>query len=264
MTRKPLLKPIGLVRAGIDMLLAVLGFLVLLTIGSAYYLMRSHQETGKKQELFYCEVLPHIKGAEIRENRDSFPSIQGVYQNTKVKIVPLEDNLCYRGLPRLYLRIYLAVDNERQFRIVNMDERKHLFPPAAFEKHSMMIGQNNPQFELLLPEGTDHQAFDNISLAEILSEIKDCSEILFQRRFIRLTLLIAKGERAHYAILRAAKFPVLVLKNESFERNIKLLLKLHGEVAKIESTSEEKNACLASGYCRNNHSEFRLCSAGKT
>ncbi len=217
------------------MFYAGLVILCLLTIGSAYFFMRSLQEAKKKQEMFFSEILPFIKDANITENKDFFPALDGYFENIPIKIVPLADNLCYRGLPRLYIRIYILIKNEQLLRVANVDERKHLFPPASFEKFSFLLKNNKPNYEIFLPDR--FRVFDEGSFTRILAEIKDCSEILFHKNFIRLTLLLARGERGHYAVLRSVKFPILVLKYEQFKRNIKMVLELRKEVAKIDKAS---------------------------
>ncbi|MBU7006080.1 hypothetical protein [Phosphitispora fastidiosa] len=211
------------------------GMLVLLTLGSAYYLMRSLQEIRKKEEVFYREILPHMKQASFSENRGLLPSLEGLYHDLRIKIVPLGDNLCYRGLPRLYLKIYLAVDNDKLCRVVSINERAHLFPPAEFEKSRTFLGQDNPGFEICLPEEPKLEPENLNNLVNILSKIDNCSEILMQKKYIRLTLLLAHGEKGYYFVLRAMKFPALVLKDENLSRTVQLLFELRREVAKIES-----------------------------
>ncbi|PKM79479.1 MAG: hypothetical protein CVU89_17765 [Firmicutes bacterium HGW-Firmicutes-14] len=215
----------------------LIAMLFLLTLGSAYYFMRSLQENRRKEESFYSEILPHIEQASLTANRGLLPSLEGLYKDTRIKIVPLADNLCYRGLPRLYLKVYLSVDNDKLCRVVNIDERRHLFPPAEFEKHGYLLGKNNPRFEIFLPGEPKCNPGELDNLVNILSQINNCSEILINKKFIRMTLLLARGEKGYYAVLRAIRFPTLVLKHQHLSRTIQLLFDLRREVAEIE------NAC---------------------
>ncbi len=214
--------------------LAAMFLIGLLTAGSAYQLMRSRREAVKRQKLFYSEIIPHISEAQITNKRGMFPELEGIYENMRIRIVPAADNLCYRGLPHLYVKIYLFIDTDILLRILDLNERKHLFPPARFECHSILLGKDKPQFEVFLPGRQEHADLDNGKLLTIISGIKDCSEILVHKNFVRLTLKAATGDRGYYAVLRGVKFPVLILKYSNFEKNISLVLDLCREVSGFE------------------------------
>jgi len=216
------------------MLYLAFGLLSLLLTGSVYTYMHSLQETKRKQELFYSEIKPYIKEAVVREDRSSFPSIEGYYKNFKIKVIPHVDNLGLRSLPRLYARVYILINNKVQFRIVRTNERKHLFPPANLENGYNVLAEKSTEFALFYQGEQSGRCFDTGNITDILSGIDDCAEILVRKNFIRVTLLLAKGEKRNYAVLRAVKFPVLVLNYEHFRKTIKLLLKLREEVAGIE------------------------------
>lgn len=192
------------------------GILFLLLSGSAYSYMCSRQETRQKQELFYSEILPQIKEAVVKEDRNSFPSLEGFYKNLQLKVVPYIDNLGLRRLPRLYARVYIMVENRQIYRIVKTSERKHLFTLAGSESHCEI---------------------DSANIVKILAEIENCYEVIMQKTFIRATLLLAKGDKGYYAVLRAARFPVLILKKDRFEKTVNLLLRLREEVAGIEQAT---------------------------
>lgn len=212
----------------------VIGVFCLVLLGSAFYLMHSLKETKRKQELFYSEIIPHIKEAVIKEDRSSFPALEGFYNNMKIKVVPYVDTLSLRSLPRLYAKIYLAVNNNQLCRVVSTDGQRHLFPSVGFETWCAVVGENPAQFLLFLSGEQKGKGPDYSIIADILAGIPGCSEILFQKNYIKATLLLARGDKGHYAVLRTAKFPVLVLKYEHFSATVQSILRLRGEVGKIE------------------------------
>ncbi len=219
------------------MIYLAIGLLFLLMLGSAYIYWRSWQETKQKQELFYSELLPYIEEAMIIEDRNSFPSLQGLYKNKKIKVIPQVDNLSLRRLPRLYAKIYIRIDNEKLCRIVKANEPKHLFTPAGFENRCMVLGEEGSEFNLFLAAEVQNGDVGYNNIAALLSGKENYAEILIQKNYIRATVMLAKGEKAHYAVLRAARFPLLALKYEHFHNTVELLFRLREEVIKIEQAS---------------------------
>lgn len=198
--------------------------------------MHSRKRTKNKKAMFYSRILPFIQDAVVREST-TYPIMEGIYQNYAVKIVPKVDTLTYRSLPRLYIRVYIMLENERQCRIVKTSEREYLCPPADFEKYSLGLSEEQPELKVFLAGEPDRDHIDLKRIENLLSNIDEFSEILMRKKFIRATFLITRGERSYYTVLRAAEFPDLALESKYFNEIICTLLKLREEVAKFERAS---------------------------
>lgn len=177
--------------------------------------MHSLQQSRTNQTLFYSKILSFIREAKVTKTRLTYPIIQGVYKNTRIKLVPEVDNLSLRSLPRLYLKIYVMLKNDISYRLYRVGKAYRLF----------VCGD---------------EVLDSARVAGLLSQIQDASEILAGEGFVRIKLFLAEGDKNYYRVLRAAKFPALALNSKQFDKTINILLRLHKEVHEICEESLKK------------------------
>lgn len=170
--------------------------------------MHSLHQNRKKQTLFYSQIRSDIREAKVTKTRFDYPILQGIYKNIRIKLVPEVDNLYLRSLPCLYLKIYVLLKNDIPYKINRVGEVSGLFIP-------------------------EDDVLDFIAVTGLLSQIQGVSEVLAGEGFVRVKIFLAEGDINYYRVLRAAKFPNLILKSEHFTKTINLLLRLHKEVHEI-------------------------------
>lgn len=213
-----------------DFLLVV--SIVLLLAWSAYLFMRSRKKSRQKGLLFYSELLSEFQQYEFSKSTTQFPVLSGIYEGYKVKLVPEADNLVFQRLPRLYLRIYIYVPNTVLLRLRKLDfetQSNHLFLPGTFEKRHRETRFNNQEYRLFLSDDPYPLNLE-ASLAELFPDSNCCAEMLFQKSFIRVTILLSKGKQSSYIMTRAADFDNLIFKREFFQTHFQAVLELHKEL----------------------------------
>lgn len=204
----------------------------LLLAWSAYSIMHSRKKTKQKALLFYSELMPYMEHYELSKSTTQFPVLSGIYEGYRVKLVPEADNLIFQRVPRLYLRIYIYVPNTVLLRLRNLDyetQSNHLFPPSSFEKSHSEISINNQDFRLFLADG-QYPLNLEASLANLFPEGNNCAEMLFQKSFIRGTILLSKGKQSSYILTRATDFSNLIFRRKFFQIYFQAMLELHMEV----------------------------------
>ena len=200
---------------------------------SAYSIMHSIQKAKKKALMFHSEIIPCMQEYELSKSTTQFPVLSGIYEGNKVKFVPEADSLVFRRLPLLYLRIYIYIPSTVLLRLRKLDfetQSNHLFPPSSFEKSHSEIRLNNQEFRLFIGDG--HYPLNlEASLAKLIPEDNNCAEILFQKNFIRVTILLSKANQSSYIINRTTDFDDLIFKREFFETYLQAMLALHNELS---------------------------------
>jgi len=218
-----------------DFLLVV--SIVLLLAWSAYSVMRSRQKARQKAASFYSELQPYVEHCEFSKSTTQFQILSGIYEGYKVKLVPEVDKLVFQRLPRLYLRIYVYVPNTVFFRLRNQSfdtQSNYLFPPNSFESSYREIKLNNQDYGLFLGDG-EHPLNIGTCLEQSFPAGDRCAELLFQANFIRVTILLAKGQQSSYILTRAADFSDLVFRKDFFQTYFQAVLELHKELNQTDT-----------------------------
>lgn len=206
--------------------------LVLLLAWSAYSFMHSRKKFREKGLLFYSELLPELQEYEFSKSSTQFPILSGIYQGYKIKMVPEADKSVFQRLPRLYLRIYIYVPGTVLLRLRKLDidtQSNHLFLPSSFEKSHQEIRINYQNYRLFLGKA-DYPANLTTVLEDLFPVSNNVAEMLFQQNFIRVTILLAKGNRSAYIMTRAADFSELIFKREFFQSHIQAILEIHKQL----------------------------------
>lgn len=205
----------------------------LLLAWSVYSFMHSRQKAKQKGLLFYSEFIPYLQQYELSKSRSQFPVLSGIYDGYKIKLVPEVDALVLHRLPRLYLRMYIYVPNNFLLRVRKQDvetQSTHFFLPSSFEKVYKEIRLNNQELQLFLAQEYYPLNLETC-LARLFPEGNNCAELLLQKNFIRITILLSKGKKSSYVITRATDFSSLIFKREFFERYFQAALELHRELS---------------------------------
>lgn len=211
-----------------------MNFLLAVSIGivlawSVYSIIRSRQKAKHKGQLFYSEIIPGLQECELTESTIQFPALTGTYDRHQIKLVPEVDDMVLHRLPRLYLRIYIYVPNNFLLRVLKQDvetRSTYFFLPSSFEKVQKEIRLNNQDLQLFSAE--EHYPLNQETwLAGLFAEGNICAELLLQRNYMRLTLLLSRAKRSSYMITRATDFSSLIFKRECFEKYFRAALELH-------------------------------------
>lgn len=202
--------------------------------------MRSQQEAKQRSDLLYSELLPCIDGALVKETRDSnFPLLEGYFEKHKIKVIPVIDTLSLRSLPRLYFRVIIYVRNDIFCRIETASERSYLCSPAGREGPGFVPDNNSPELKMFMSPKPEIKDYSRV--VDILSKLDFCTEILITNNFIRATFLAVKAKKNYYQVMRAAIFPIVILKQEKFTKNVKLVMELRKEMAGFETGEKQIN-----------------------
>ena len=211
---------------------------ILLFVWSAYSIMRSRQKAKQKGLLFYSELAPHMDQYELSKNSTQFPILSGVYKGYEVKIVPETDSLVLRQMPRLYVRIYINIPNAVLFRLRKLGietQSNHLFKPSIFEKSHSDIRLNDQEYRLFLGDN-DYPLNIEDSLAQLFPASNKCAELLFQKDFIRLTILLTKSNLSAYVMTRSVDYNNLIFSEEFFQTHFQAILELHKVLNQISAS----------------------------
>jgi hypothetical protein len=158
---------------------------------------------------FFSRCLDLFQSYRITQDGPLFPALAGRYRGFEVRFEPLIDDMAWRRVPVLWLRVTVLKPTNYKG-ILDL-----LVRPGAVEVYSPSAELDH---HLRLPEGWPEQALlatDDPSAVPPLQSITPhlalfadpfMKELVVAERGVRLVRMIAQGNRLHYAVFREARF----------------------------------------------------------
>ncbi|MBX6320333.1 MAG: hypothetical protein IRY94_00740 [Rhodospirillaceae bacterium] len=170
---------------------------------------------------FFDDCLPLLEGCTLSQDDVDFPVLAATYRGRRVRLQPIVDHIAVRKLPSLWLLVTVFEDlpwmatldllmrpQNIEFYSPSARLRVALDPPPGWPAHALLRTDDTaglPPLERLTP----HMAmFDDPRMKELVVTPKG----------VRLVYQADQAERAHYAVLRQARFSVDRLPAETARR----------------------------------------------
>jgi hypothetical protein len=158
---------------------------------------------------FFDLCLDLFQSYRVTQEGPTFPLLSGRYRDHEVRLEPVIDDMAWRKVPVLYLKVTVLKPNPYRA-ILDL-----LIRPGGVEVYSP---SDELHFHVKLPEGWPEQALlctdDPSSLPPLdlitphIGIFNDVymKELVATSRGVRLTRMIWQARRLHYAVLREVKF----------------------------------------------------------
>jgi hypothetical protein len=195
--------------------LLVMAALVVLPVLYARDAARARrQRTG-----FFTESLPLFARYRVTVTGQAFPVLEGRYGNTDVRLELVLDDMAWRKLPSLWLKATIFKPNPARsvLDFLMRPQGGEFYSPSGDMVHRLLIPKSWPQNAILCAD--QRETASRLHLLEPhmgLFEDPRAKELVLSPRGVRLVYQAAQAERAHYLVLRQARFetdkvdPVLV------------------------------------------------------
>jgi hypothetical protein len=175
---------------------------------------RDRKSLQARRARFFDRCLDLFQSYRITQEGPTFPLLSGRYRDYEVRLVPVVDDMAWRKVPVLYLKVTVLKAN-RYRAILDL-----LIRPGGVEVYSP---SDELHHHVPLPEGWPGQAVlctdDPSSLPPLdlitphMGVFNDVymKELVATSRGVRLTRMIWQARRLHYAVLREVNFEELYL-----------------------------------------------------
>ena len=162
-----------------------------------------------RRSKFFDLCLDLFQSYRVTQEGPTFPLLSGRYRDHEVRLEPVIDDMAWRKVPVLYLKVTVLKPNPYRA-ILDL-----LIRPGGVEVYSP---SDELHFHVKLPEGWPEQALlctdDPSSLPPLdlitphIGIFNDVymKELVATSRGVRLTRMIWQARRLHYAVLREVKF----------------------------------------------------------
>jgi hypothetical protein len=175
--------------------------------------------------------------ASIAQVDVGFPVLEGSFRGHRIRLEPIVDHIAVRKLPSLWLKVdvfgELPIGGTLDFlaRPLNTE----FFSPSDGLPITLPIPPGWPQFALLRTDIPD-RAVPVEALTphmRIFADLK-MKELLITPRGVRLVYQADQAERAHYMVLRQARFETEQLPADLAEALLERALSIYNTVASLQ------------------------------
>jgi hypothetical protein len=170
---------------------------------------RDRARTRAQRGEFFARCLYLFETYRVTQDDLAYPVMSAKYRGYAVRLEPFVDDIAWRKIPSLWLKVTVLTPNPCRgvFDFLVRPRGVEFYSPSSDLAHTLRVPQNWPQDSLLRtddPEGMP--AIEDIS--PHMSHFADpqMKELLITPRGTRLVCQIWQAERAHYLVLRQARF----------------------------------------------------------
>jgi hypothetical protein len=168
---------------------------------------------------FFSESLALFARYRVTLGGQAFPVLEGRYGNTDVRLELILDDMAWRKLPSLWLKATVFKPNPARgvLDFLMRPQGGEFYSPSGDMVHRVSIPKAWPQNAILCADRTEEVS--SLGLLDPHMDLFDdprAKELVTSPRGVRLVYQAAQAERAHYLVLRQARFennkldPVLV------------------------------------------------------
>ncbi len=182
-------------------------------VGAAATLFLLHRRDRARMRArrgeFFARCLHLFESYRVTQAGLAYPVMSAKYRGYAVRLEPFVDDIAWRKIPSLWLKVTVLAPNPCRgvFDFLVRPRGAEFYSPSSELPHTLRVPQDWPQDALL---GTDDpEGMPAIAdIAPHMSHFADpqMKELLITPRGTRLVRQIWQAERAHYLVLRQAKF----------------------------------------------------------
>jgi hypothetical protein len=162
------------------------------------------QRTG-----FFADILPLFARYRVTATGQAFPVLEGRYGNTDVRLELVLDDMAWRKLPSLWLKATIFKPNPRRsvLDFLMRPQGGEFYSPSGDMPHRLPVPEAWPQNAILCVDRKETSTtLGPLEPHMSLFEDPRAKELVTSPRGVRLVYQAAQAERAHYLVLRQARF----------------------------------------------------------
>jgi hypothetical protein len=186
---------------------SLLLFAALVVLPALY--ARDAARARKQRTGFFAECLPLFVRYRVTVTGQAFPVLEGRYGNTDVRLELVLDDMAWRKLPSLWLKATIFQPNPARSVVdfLMRPQGGEFYSPSGDMVHRLPIPAAWPQNAILCADRKEASSGLGLLAPHMgLFEDPRAKELVTSPRGVRLVYQAAQAERAHYLVLRQARF----------------------------------------------------------
>ena len=170
---------------------------------------RDRGRLGNQRAQFFTGCLNLFESYHITQEGPLFPELTARYRGYEVRLAPLIDDMAWRRVPVLWLRVTVLKPNQHKgiLDLLIRPGSVEVFSPSAELHHHLKMPEGWPEQALLCTDDPDALA-PLECITPHLATFADpfMKELVVTERGVRVVRMIAQANRLHYAVFREVRF----------------------------------------------------------
>lgn len=158
---------------------------------------------------YFETALPLFDSYRVTQDGHDWPMLTGRYRGRQVRLALVQDDMAWRKVPSLWLKATLLSSNPSRGTLGFLARPRggEFYSPTPEMKHRLAIPAAWPQDSLFCTDEMETMP-DHDGLTPQMSVFEDprMKDLVITPKGVRLVYQAAQADRAHYLVLRQARF----------------------------------------------------------
>jgi hypothetical protein len=166
-------------------------------------------QTKRTRASYFASAVPLFQKCHVIQTDRSWPVLTGEYGGASVRLEPIFDDLSWRKVPSLWLKVTVFVSNPSRGTLGFLVRPRgcEFYSPTAEMKYRLPIPENWPTDALLCTDKIEAMpSCKKLLPATHVFHDQRVKELVITPRGIRLVYQAAQAERSDYLVMRRARF----------------------------------------------------------
>jgi len=195
------------------------------------------QRMKRARRAYFEDCLALFSKIRITQDDVDFPVLEGTYLGFRVRLQPMIDHMTVRKLPSLWLltTVYGPLPGTATIDFLVRPTNTEFYSSIWSLPNSLNIPHGWPAHALFRTSGEDPAAVERIDPHMHLFNDPKMKELVVTPNGVRLVYQAEEAERAHYMVLRHAKFTSSRLDKAIAKRLLDEAVALHNSMTESHS-----------------------------
>jgi hypothetical protein len=170
---------------------------------------RDRSRLKAQRAQFFDDCLHLFQSYRVTQEGPTFPGLSGTYRGHDVRLEPVIDNMAWRKVPVLWLKVTILKPNPYGgvLDFLMRPGGVEVYSPSAELDHHLTLPEGWPEQALLCTDDPSSiPPLEVITPHMVLFADPYMKELVVTSRGVRLVRMIWQASRLHYAVFREIKF----------------------------------------------------------
>jgi hypothetical protein len=170
---------------------------------------RDNARARRRRAGFFSDCLALLDGCRVTVTAQAYPRLEGRYRGHDVRLELVLDDMAWRKLPSLWLKATVFKPNPGRMVLDFMmrPQGQEFYSPSGDMTHRLPVPRSWPQNAILCADNAACAGhLEPLARHMALFDDPRAKELVVSPHGVRLVYQAAQAERAHYLVLRQARF----------------------------------------------------------
>ena len=170
--------------------------------------MRDSARERRLRGGWFDDVLPLLNSYRVVQQGKGWPVLTGRYKGADVRLEPVLDDMAWRKLPSLWLKVTVLSPNPARGSLGLLVRARggEFYSPTAEMTHRLPLPPTFPADAMLCSDCAQTAPVQAVNDHIAAFDDPRMKELVITPKGVRLVYQAAQGERADYLVLRQARF----------------------------------------------------------